>query len=565
MPRLQNIYTHLITNRRGNLDGWLNRYSTFTNDVATVRLALLKGNQLIDNVTYNETEFSNHAEPWKNFADQLLRSGNGVTGTGQSVLSHVNFERFLGKGNFIASLQTMISEPNRENFMAFKLLWEQICTEFQANQNPLLVNRTLAACTLDVTSTVDTSKFESVYGWLVNEGLIQPLADLASNWYDKNVHLMNQLREAFQDQLQNNTTNLHLLSIFIWEIYDYIANPFSLNRQFIKYGAPGTGKTYSAKVSTKLLFDIWKTEFGNDAQYTNKTCCEIVQFHPSFGYEDFMEGLRPILVDGNAQLKLQNGIFKRLCIKAGVWEKDLYEINADLAKGWLTLTIGDLEPYFDQLKIKSHWTYIVSQNDQLKKVSDAVPPFFIIIDEINRAELSRVLGELMICLEYRGTEGAISTQYSALNTADTGMLAVDGNFKFFIPHNVYVIGTMNTIDRSVESFDLALRRRFRWERIDPDIEALRYHLNERTQHWVGLADDLKKLNRLITETDLLGEDYQIGHAYLMNLHYPSTLNRTQVRIKIWKDNIQPLLEEYLRGSGRSTELLNTFEKEFGVK
>src|ERR1039458_4977981 len=85
----------------------------------------------------------------------------------------------------------------------------------------------------------------------------------------------------------------------------------------------------------------------------------------------------------------------------------------------------------------------------------------------------------MICLEYRGVEGAISTQYAALNTAETGLVSIGGTYKFFIPHNVYIIGTMNTIDRSVESFDLALRRRFRWERIDPDIDALRLHLEKR--------------------------------------------------------------------------------------
>jgi 5-methylcytosine-specific restriction protein B len=286
-----------------------------------------------------------------------------------------------------------------------------------------------------------------------------------------------------------------------------------------------------------------------------------------------MEGLRPILdLNGKAQLTLQNGIFKNFCIEAAAWEKDVYaipDIGADLAKKWLTLKIEDLSCYSDQLN-GAHWEYIFQHLAPSKKVSDAVPPFFFIIDEINRAELSRVLGELMICLEYRGTEGVISTQYAALNTEETGMLAISGGrFKFFIPHNVYVIGTMNTIDRSVESFDLALRRRFRWERMDPDIVALRYHLKERdakpgAPSWVGLADDLENLNQLITKTDLLGEDYQVGHAYLMNLRYSSDLNRSQIREKLWEDNIQPLLEEYLRGSGRSDVLLSDFKKAFRV-
>jgi 5-methylcytosine-specific restriction protein B len=260
-------------------------------------------------------------------------------------------------------------------------------------------------------------------------------------------------------------------------------------------------------------------------------------------------------------------------MEAGAWEIDVHAIPVEgeaLAKNWEELKIEELMPYAAHLS-GPRWKHIFSQRDKSKKVGDAVPPFFIIIDEINRAELSRVLGELMLCLEYRGIEGAVSTQYAALNTADTGMIKVGGGFKFFIPNNVYVIGTMNTIDRSVESFDLALRRRFRWERIEPDIEALRYQLKERdaqqgdkSQPWSGLADDLEALNERIRKNELLGEDYQIGHAYLMNLRYPADLNRSQVRKKVWDDNIKPLLEEYLRGSGRSDTLIPEFSKAFGV-
>ncbi|MFH4238343.1 AAA family ATPase, partial [Acinetobacter baumannii] len=86
-----------------------------------------------------------------------------------------------------------------------------------------------------------------------------------------------------------------------------------------------------------------------------------------------------------------------------------------------------------------------------------IPPFFFIIDEINRAELSRVFGELMYCLEYRGVKGSVKTQYANLNTKKTGILELGQTYQFFIPTNIYLIGTMNTIDRSVESFDFALR------------------------------------------------------------------------------------------------------------
>ncbi len=130
---------------------------------------------------------------------------------------------------------------------------------------------------------------------------------------------------------------------------------------------------------------------------------------------------------------------------------------------------------------------------------------------------------------------------------------------------------MNTIDRSVESFDLALRRRFRWERSDPDINALRYHLKQRDSKpgnalrpWAGLAENLTSLNEQIRKTNILGADYEIGHAYLMNLRYPKTLNRSEVRQSVWEDAIRPLLEEYLRGSERGETLIPEFEKAFGI-
>jgi 5-methylcytosine-specific restriction protein B len=297
-----------------------------------------------------------------------------------------------------------------------------------------------------------------------------------------------------------------------------------------------------------------------------------VQFHPSYGYEDFIEGLKPVLESGVPVLKLQNGSFKAFCCSAGQWELDVYKIPEEgkkLAEDWGNLMVKQLRPYFSKYLQGNAWAAIEKRQDT-EKIADLVPPF--LIDEINRAELSRVLGELMICLEYRGVGGAITTQYAALNTPKTGMLQLENDcYRFFVPHNVFVIGTMNTIDRSVESFDLALRRRFRWERVDPDIQLLRYHLEEQDREsgvsgrsWVKLADDLEKLNEWIHKEDLLGPDYEIGHAYLMNLNYDKSLRHTEVRENVWEDSIRPLLEEYLRGSGRADTLIPEFERKFGL-
>lgn len=553
--------------RPGNVNGWLSNYTKFTGNVAKVRSALISGSELRMPSTYKGTAWEGQSDPWISFADELLRTDNGVTGTGQSVLSRANFRLFCDNDEFVESLSTLIKDPKENNYIFFLRLWNRLCEEFESNRNPLLVNRVAAACTLNVTSTVSEANFDSVFSWLKKERFIENNILNGANWYSKNVFLMEQLRVEFADMRAAGGADDHSLSVFVWQLYEHLANPFNLKKQVVKYGAPGTGKTYSARVDAGRQFAIWKNRFGLESALTFEDCCDTIQFHPSFGYEDFMEGLRPELTsNGTVQLTLQNGIFKRLCMRASSWEKDVAAIpnvGHELAKKWGGLKLGELSAHKGSLR-KPHWHFIHEKWNDSLAVSELIPPFFLIIDEINRAELSRVLGELMICLEYRGISGAISTQYSSLNTNTTGMLDISGNFKFFVPHNVYIIGTMNTIDRSVESFDLALRRRFRWERLDPDINLLRRDLQANAKNWVQLADSLSKLNEKIASTDVLGVDYQIGHAYLMNLRYPAELTCNQVKKRIWEDSIRPLLEEYLRGLGDSKTKMIEFEKAFGV-
>lgn len=578
--RIKNLYTYLVSTRRAHLDGWLDGYLEFTKAVSSVREALLAGNELTEKACYDGTGFVGEEDPWHAFAKRLIYDKeNGISSRGQSVLSWDHFLKFISEKPFISALAEMITAPTRESFDAFAAAWES-CQELHgAGRNPLLVNRTLAACTLEVSSTVNGSDFETVFWWLVQEELLDPPESSEADWFDKNLQLMRYLRREFASEMALPESDPHhvsevLLSIFVWELSQNVANPFSLKKQVVKYGAPGTGKTYSAKQNSKLLFSIWQEKYGEVIDLDFKQCSEVVQFHPSYGYEDFIEGLRPMPVtDGDWQLRLQNGIFKEFCRRAGFWEIEVHGIPGqgdEFSQKWHELTVKDLRPHIGSSLKDPTWEAIAKLSDN-EKITDVTPPFFFIIDEINRAELSRVLGELMICIEYRGVEGAISTQYAGLNTPETAMLETPAGSRFFIPHNVYLMGTMNTIDRSVESFDLALRRRFRWERIDPDIATLRYHLSQRdrlpgnaSKPWAKLADNLESLNAAIRQTDLLGADHEIGHAYLMNLRYPDSLTRTEVRSRVWEDSIQPLLEEYLRGSGRAESLIPEFQKAFGI-
>ena len=544
--RLKNLYKLLIENRKHEVQGWNKAYKNFYSKVEKIRERIKSGEGL-----------SNHDESF--LRELLYNLDNGIASRGQSVLSNQNFIDFIKNRQFLSDLESLIVNPNFETYQVFKKTW----SDQGKSNNPVLINRVVAACTLDVSTTVDSGKFNQVFNWLMRENIIPIYPDSeAQDWFSKNQFLMKILKQVFSEEIQNQETDEFYLSQFVWELYENLSNPFSLKKQIIKYGAPGTGKTFQARQQTSLLFDIWKEEFAPDTDFTHQGQIELVQFHPSFSYEDFIEGLRPILDEnGQAQLTLQNGIFKEFCLKAGKWEIDVFNLHLD--KEWDEIKILDLHPYKDQLS-NSYWDYIFRLEDQTKLVSNAIPPFFFIIDEINRAELSRVFGELMYCLEYRGVRGCVKTQYTNLNTNKTGMLELGQTYQFFIPTNIYLIGTMNTIDRSVESFDFALRRRFSWQEVSPDISLLKYYLSEHCAKWIELAISLEKLNEEIEKQALLGHEYQIGHAYLMNLKYPKSLSLTEVKASIWEDSIRPLLQEYLRGTGEEAELIRSFSKSFGV-
>ncbi len=544
--RLKNLYKYLIENRKHEVNGWHKAYRDFYSQVAQIRERITSGEGLSQN---DEA-----------FLKQLIyEKSNGIASRGQSLLSNDNFQSFIKNKNFISALEKFILIPNSENFTIFSDTWSN---QGKSN-NPVLVNRVAAACTLEVSTTVDSGKFNQVFSWLIREGII-PVYPTEENqsWFAKNIFLLKSIKSEFDNELREGKTDEFYLSQFVWVLYENLLNPFSLKKQIIKYGAPGTGKTYQARLQTSLMFDIWKEEFASNSRLTHASQIELVQFHPSFSYEDFMEGLRPVLgSNGNSQLRLQNGVFKEFCRSAGKWEIDVYGLG--LAQKWESLTIKELLPFRERLS-GEHWRDVFEISDTSKLVSEAVPPFFFIIDEVNRAELSRVFGELMYCLEYRGTRGCVKTQYANLNNEHTGMLKDAKGYLFFIPTNIYLIGTMNTIDRSVESFDFALRRRFRWEEVVPDMALLKYHLNQFCKAWLPLVDNLERLNELIAKEPLLGNDYQIGHAYLMDLKYATSLTVSEVRERVWDDCIRPLLQEYLRGTGKETELISSFGKAFGV-
>ena len=310
-------------------------------------------------------------------------------------------------------------------------------------------------------------------------------------------------------------------------------------RQIIFTGAPGTGKTYIAKKIAEEL----------GAQLKDGKSYRFVQFHPSYDYTDFVEGLRPVQPNqpgmsgnNNIQFAKLDGIFKKFC-------REVVELN----------------------KVNEEQLY------------------FFIIDEINRADLSKVFGELMYCLEKdkRGADNCVATQYQTLPTCDeTGCPISNDVFAdgFYIPENVVIIGTMNDIDRSVESMDFALRRRFEWKEFIVDEQLLRNAFTATVtadngssepiygklicDHAEQLAGDITRLNdALIAEGKAYGlnRQYFISQGQFANLPDASHISEIMkaefdqlgadasdqllaFKSYVWNYRIESLLREYMRGN-----------------
>lgn len=389
-------------------------------------------------------------------------------------------------------------------------------------------------------------------------------------------------------------------------------------------GAPGTGKTYLAKQIAKQMIGMNPEEdLGKSEQFA------FVQFHSSYDYTDFVEGLRPTPPDasGNIGFELKNGVFKEFCEKArknledSQKDDEVLSVEQQLEDKYNQLIDAIQNDEINELCLKTGKKVViarVSENnnisfksrvdgetspnrvslsrlkrlaakykttadlENLKNISQSIRDviggcnatwywavlhhlyktygnvtdnattnkvdrknYVFVIDEINRGEISKIFGELFFSIDpnYRGEEGAVYTQYANMHETDE---------KFYVPENVYIIGTMNDIDRSVESFDFAMRRRFVWQEITAEESAENMNLPKECK------DRMKSLNDKISGIEGLGSSYHIGGAYFLDENGDPIKDYERT----WNLRLEPLLREYLRGMPNADDNLDELREAY---
>ena len=439
---------------------------------------------------------------------------------------------------------------------------EIIAIEQDQNYKDFACKQILRKITILI-SLMDNSPYSNYFMWFYNEGALENLAklldvDIEDSFLKTNYAIY---QKAIKYAELNNPDKETLIKLYCFLLYmsDSSFNTAELSDfnsiNIIFNGAPGTGKTYGVTQGIEKLQGFDKERFRKS---------KYIQFHPSYTYQDFIEGIKPVgIKDNNLDLKVVNGAFKEFCIF--VKEKN--------------------EEYYRQLQKKP----------DINNPSDFSnwPHYFFIVDEINRGNLSNIFGETFTLLEkdYRDYDfcgnyterrnnlisTALSEVIASVGENDLAYKKIDNEVLFGIPFNIHFIGIMNDVDKSIDTFDLALRRRFKWipkycdyDVIEDILIGDRYPEDQVTDY----RNSCENLNNFICDTSLndglrLGKMYEIGHAFFLKIRNTSGSRRiTQSKkTEVFNNYISGTLKEYIRlvaDENMIDEWIKKAEKSFGI-
>ncbi|MCF8235647.1 MAG: AAA family ATPase [Bacteroidales bacterium] len=334
------------------------------------------------------------------------------------------------------------------------------------------------------------------------------------------------------------------------EINNQTSDKTNINQ--ILYGPPGTGKTYNSieeavKIASPKKFkdeiskivdhekkrEAIKDEFDD---LKKKARVVFITFHQSYGYEEFIEGIKPVYKSEDLKYEIKDGVFKKLCLKAlGINEDDNQEKR---------------QKKLDSIFKKSR--------TERKKHFESEEKYVIIVDEINRGNISKIFGELITLIEKDKRLGEDEELTTTLPYSTE---------EFGVPPNVYIIGTMNSADRSIALMDTALRRRFRFIEKMPETDYTKFEISDPTITKDGVEIDVSQLLKRMNDRIefLYDRDHTIGHSYFLNLLKKDRKDQYAELCNIFQNEIIPLLQEYFYDDWEKIQIvLGDAEEQFGL-